>query len=112
MAGSYNDLIRRIHIAGEAFAKILEPLANAISQAIPALAQMQPHFEAIARANKIIDSISETGWLPYHALDIDFIEEGIVGTVPLESLITEYYEKNWVGIRRDFEARMASYRIS
>lgn len=108
----YDEILQLLRVAGESFFKAIEPVANAISQVLPRIAQMQPFIEAFERANKIIDSVSKTGWLPHHTLGIDYIEESIVGSGSLESRIGEYYEKNWLDIRHEIESRMACYRIS
>lgn len=108
----YDEIIRSFRVAGKSFARAIEPVANAISQVLPIIAQMQPYIEALASANKIIDSVLATGWLPHHTIGIDYIKESMVGTSSLESRIREYYEKNWLDIRHDIESRMACYRVS
>lgn len=107
-----DEILRSLHAVGRSVTEKLEPVVNAVSKLLPVLAQTQPYIEALLRANKIIDSLAKTGWLPYHTIGIDYIEESFVGEYSLESRVAEYYEKNWMDIRSDIESRMVSYQIS
>ena len=53
-------------------AKPLEPLIEAMSRISQAMA---PYIEQLVKYHKFIDSVSATGWLPYHTVSIDYVEE-------------------------------------
>ena len=107
-----DEIFRGFQIAGKSLMKMLEPLAEAITKFLPLLAQTGQYVEVLSRANKIIDAISETGWLPFHTMGIDYIEESLDGARSLESRVSEYYENNWEDVRRDIESRMSDFQIS
>ena len=77
-----------------------------ISQAIA------PHVELFVRYHKFIDSVSATGWLPYHSVPIQYVEECDGNTPLLERRLSIFYKANWDDIRQDIESRLDAYRVS
>ena len=104
---------------GEALNKMVEPLQpfvqllQRVSQAMaPIVEAAAPLVEQFARYNKFINSVRPTGWLPYHTMSLDIVEECGDDVALLEARLTEYYKDNWEDIRQDIETRMHSYHIS
>jgi hypothetical protein len=50
----YDEILQLLRVAGESLFKAIEPVANAISKALPGIVQMQPYIEAFARAEVAI----------------------------------------------------------
>lgn len=93
-----------------------QPLSQSMTRASQAIA---PFLEAVApliehqvRYNKFIDAVGPTGWLPYHTLSIDYVEELENDVSLLEVCLAEFYETNWDNIRQDIESRLNFYCIS
>ena len=98
------------------FGASVQPIIHRISEIAQALA---PHLEALAanlqgfsRYNAFIDSVSATGWLPYHTVPIILVEESSGDVGFLDRRIAEFYERNWNCIRQDIEERMVKYEIT
>ena len=84
-----------------------------VSQAItPFLEAIAPYIKHFVRYNKFIDSVRPTGWLPYHTVSIDYVEECRDDVSLLEARLTSFYENNWESIRQDIEKRLNHYHIS
>ncbi len=84
-----------------------------VSQAVaPFLEAIAPHIEHFVRYNKFIDAVRPTGWLPYHTVPMDYVEECGDDVSLLEAGLTGLYENNWENIRQDIETRLDLYHIS
>ena len=93
--------------------KSAAPIVQKLSEALQQLAQaIAPHVELVVRYSKFIDSVSATGWLPYHSVPIQFVEESDGNTPLLERRLSAFYEANWDYIRQDIESRLETYRVS
>ena len=99
--------------------RMMEPLQPFIqsmarvSQAIePFLKTLAPHIEHFVRYNKFIDSVYPTGWLPYHTVSIDCVDECGDDPSLLEAYLTNFYKTNWENIRQDIEKRLDHYHIT
>ena len=113
------QIIQSLLDLSAALNRMLEPLQPFIqsmarvSQAIaPFLEAVAPYIEGYARYLKFIASVRPTGWLPYHTVSIDYVEE-CGGDVPLlEARLKDFYENNWESIRQDIEGRIDRYHIA
>ncbi len=84
-----------------------------ISQAIaPYVKAIAPRIKGFVRYHKFIDSVSTTGWLPYHTLSIDYVEQCAEDAALLENHISSFYKITWNNIRQDIESRLSKYHIS
>ena len=91
------------------FVQFLQRISEAMTPIVEAVAPLVEHF---ARYNKFIESVRPTGWLPYHTVSLDIVEECRGDVSALEARLTEFYENNWEAIRQDIETRLDSYHIS
>ena len=111
-----DSMVKNLAVAARQLAKSLEPFIEAmalISQVIaPYLKAMTPYIEQLVRYHKFIDSVRVTGWLPYHTVSIDYVEECGDDVVLLDERLTIFYENNWDSIRQDIETRLDRYHIS
>ena len=117
MTDSQSDsIVGNLAVALQLLKKSLEPLTEAmagLSQAIaPYMQAMAPYIKYFVRYHKFIESVRPTGWLPYHTVSIDFVEECGDDVALLDERLTSFYENNWEAIRRDIEARLDQYHIS
>ena len=104
---------------GETLNRMVEPLQplvqllQRVSEAMaPIVEAAAPLVERFTIYNKFIDSVRPTGWLPYHTVSLDIVEECGEDVALLEARLTEFYENNWESIRHDIETRLDSYQIS
>ena len=116
---TYNQTIQSILNLCAALQRLVEPLQpfiqsmSRVSQAItPFLEAIAPYIKHFVRYNKFIDSVRPTGWLPYHTVSIDYVEECRDDVSLLEARLTSFYENNWESIRQDIEKRLNHYHIS
>lgn len=116
---TYNQTIQSLLNLGAALQRLVEPLQpfiqsmSRVSQAItPFLEAIAPYIKHFVRYNKFIDSVRPTGWLPYHTVSIDYVEECRDDVSLLEARLTSFYENNWESIRQDIEKRLNHYHIS
>ena len=114
-----NQAIQSLLKLGAALNRMLEPLQPFIqsmarvSQAItPFLEAVAPYIQPFVRYSKFIDSVRPTGWLPYHTVSIDYVEECGDDVDLLEARLTDFYETNWENIRQDIEKRLDHYHIA
>ncbi len=91
------------------FVQFLQRVSEAMAPIVEAVAPLVEHFTSY---NKFIDSVRPTGWLPYHTVSLDIVEECGDDVSLLEACLTEFYENNWESIRHDIETRLDSYQIS
>lgn len=91
------------------FVQAMAQISKAISPYVEAIA---PHIKGFVRYKKFIDAVRATGWLPYHTLSIDYVEECADDTALLENHISSFYMNNWDNIRQDIESRLTHYDIS
>ena len=80
MADKQSDsIVENLSVALKQLKKSFEPLTDAmagLSQAItPYMQAMAPYIKYFVRYQKFIESVHPTGWLPYHTVSIDFVEE-------------------------------------
>ena len=67
-----------------------------ISEAItPYVEAMAPYIRQFVRYKRFIDSVHATGWLPYHAVSIDYVEECKGDVSLMETRLTDFYKDNW-----------------
>ena len=71
-----------------------------------------PYIDQFVRYHKFINAVRATGWLPYHTLSIDYVEECGDDVALLDDRLTIFYKNNWQGIRQDIETRLDRYHIS
>ena len=110
MTDSQSDsIIKNLDVALRQFAKALEPFIEVMARISQAMA---PYIERLAKYHKFIDSVSATGWLPYHTVSIDYVEECGDDVPLLDDRLTSFYENNWEAIRQDIETRLDRYHIS
>ena len=114
-----NNAIQSVQKLGAALQRLVEPLQpfiqslQRVSQAIaPVLEAIAPHIEYFVRYSKFIDSVRPTGWLPYHTVSLDYVEECGDDVSLLKPHLKEFYETNWDNIRQDIEIRLDRYHIS
>ena len=114
-----NQAIQSVLKLGAALQRLVEPLQpfiqslQRVSQAIaPFLEAIAPYIEHLVRYNKFIDSVRPTGWLPYHTVSLDYVEECRDDVSLLEAHLTGFYKNNWEHIRQDMEMRLDRYHIS
>ncbi len=109
---SLPELIAVLSRKLEPFQPFLQSMER-ISQAItPFLEEMAPYIEYFARYSKFIESVRPTGWLPYHTVSIDCVEECGGDVSFLEAYLTNFYETNWENIQQDIEKRLDHYHIA
>ncbi len=114
-----NHAIQSLQKLGAAVQRLVEPLQpfiqsmQRVSQAIaPVLEGIAPYIEHFVKYHKFIDSVRPTGWLPYHTVSLDYVEECGDDVSLLEARLAEFYENNWQDIRQDIKTRMDRYHIS
>ena len=111
-----DSIVKHLAVALQPLAKSLGPFIEAmarLSQAIaPYVKAMAPHIEQLVKYHQFIDSVRATGWLPYHTLSMDYVEECGDDVALLDDRLTIFYENNWEGIRQDIETRLDRYHIS
>ena len=97
-----NQPIQGLLTLARAVNRMLEPLQPFIqtmarvSEAItPFLEAVAPYIEHFVRYNKFIDAVRPTGWLPYHTVSIDYVEECGGDISLLESHVANFYQTNW-----------------
>ena len=97
-----NQPIQNALKLGAALHRMVEPLQpfvqflQRVSEAIsPFLEAIAPHLEHFARYNKFIDSVRPTGWLTYHTVSLEIVEECRDDVSLLDARLTEFYENNW-----------------
>ncbi len=73
---------------------------------------MAPHVEQFARYNKFVDSVHASGWLPYHTVSIDYVEECGDDVSLLELRLASFYKDGWNIICSDIETRLEEYHLS
>lgn len=107
-----SEALQQMVVALRPFRPFVQELAR-ISQALaPYVQAIAPYIESFARYNKFVDSVDATGWLPYHTVSIDYVEE-CGGDIPLlEHRLSIFYKTNWDNIRQDIESRLSGYHIS
>lgn len=107
-----SEALQQFEAALRPFRPFVQELAR-ISQAIaPYVQAIAPYIESFARYNKFVDSVGSTGWLPYHTVSIDYVEECGNDMPLLEHRLSTFYKTNWDNIRQDIESRLAGYHIS
>ena len=114
-----NHAIQSLQKLGAAVQLLIEPLQpfiqsmQRVSQAIaPVLEGIAPYIEHFVKYHEFIDSVRPTGWLPYHTVSLDYVEECGDDVSLLEARLAEFYENNWQDIRQDIKTRMDRYHIS
>lgn len=105
LASALNELVEPF----QPLMQVLQRFSQAISPFVDAIAPYIEHFE---RYNKFISAVQLTGWLPYHTVSIDIVEECGADVALLDSRLTEFYEKNWKAIHQDIVTRLDRYQIS
>ena len=86
----------------EQFAQVLDDVSQAIA----------PYVKQFARYKNFVNSVTATGWLPYHTVSIDYVEKCGDNISLLEHRLSIFYTTNWDSIRQDIESRLAAYHIS
>ena len=84
---------------------VLRPLLESISH-------LAPVFRAYKKYQTFVESVNETGWLPYYSVPIHYVEECDGNIDLLENRLSNYYTTHWDEIRRDIESRLGSYHVS
>ena len=104
---------------GKALNQMVEPLqpfiqfVQRVSEAMaPIMEAVAPILEYFSRYNKFIDTVRPTGWLPYHTVSLNIVEDCENDVSLLDARLTEFYKNNWANIRQDIETRLDSYHIS
>ena len=76
----------------------LERDAQPLVQALQRIAETAtPYLEPFVRYHKFINSVSATGWLPYHTVSLDFVEECGNDASLLDGCLADFYKGNWRG---------------
>ena len=96
----------------EPFQPIIQSMARVSQAIVPNLEAIAPHIEHVFRYTKFINAVRPTGWLPYHTVPMDYVEECGDDVSSLEAALTGFYENNWENIRQDIETRLDLYHIS
>ena len=111
-----SDLAKNLQMALPTIEEFLQQFSQkfeAIFEAItPYVKAIEPHVQAFVRYSKFVDAVSATGWLPYHTVSIDFVEECGEDVASLERHLSKFYAENWNTIRQDIESRIDQYHIS
>ena len=96
----------------ERISQAMERVSQAMTPFLEAVAPYIKYIEYYARYRKFIDSVHPTGWLPYHTVSMDFVEECGDDVSLLETRLEDFYENNWENIRQDIEGRIDRYHIA
>ena len=85
-------LVTTLHQLGKSLQPLIR-ISTRISEAItPYVESLAPYIEQFARYNRFINSVHATGWLPYHTVSIDFVEECDGDVFLLETRLADFYE--------------------
>ena len=110
--GDLQDLgaaIRRMAESMEPFVRAMQQVSQAFA---PVLEAIGPYIRHFHRYSRFVAAVSETGWLPYHTLSIDQVEDCRGDAALLDTRIADFYANDWQDIRDDIEARLDLYAIS
>ena len=69
-------------------------------------------IEHFARYSNFINAVKPTGWLPYHTVPMELVEEFGHDVSLLDTRLSAFYEANWDDIRQDIEIRLEHYHTS
>ena len=105
LAGAVNRMLEPLQPFIQTMARVSEAIT-------PFLEAVAPYIEHFVRYNKFIDAVRATGWLPYHTVSIDYVEECGDDISLLEAHLADFYQTNWEDIREDIETRLENYSIS
>lgn len=105
-------IVQKLSEALQQLEAAFRPFAQELVLISQAIAPLAPHVELFVRYHKFIDSVSATGWLPYHSVPIQYVEECDGNTPLLERRLSIFYKANWDNIRQDIESRLDAYRVS
>ena len=67
---------------------------------------------AFAKYDEFIVSVDATGWLLYHTVPVNWIDEFEEDTCSLENRLSDFYQTQWSAVRQDIESRLSDYHIS
>ena len=96
----------------QAMARISQTITPYLEAIAPYVEAIAPYLEHFARFDKFIDAVHATGWLPYHTVAIDCVEECGDDVALLEARLLSFYKDNWEDIRQDIAIRLDQYHIS
>ena len=90
-----------------------KPIMRRVSQALTPWADVAVALtKAFLRYSNFMDRVSETGWLPYRAVTLKFVEDCEGNAKLLDTRLSCFYRENWDSIRGDIESRLDQYHIS
>lgn len=106
------NLVATLHQLGESLQTFIRISARISETITPYVESLAPYIEQFARYNRFIDSVHATGWLPYHTVAIDYVEECNGDVSLLETRLTDFYKDNWESIHADIDTRLDQYQVS
>lgn len=109
---SLSDLITGLNRMMEPLQPFMQSMTRVYQAIEPFLKTLAPHIEHFVRYSKFIDSVHPTGWLPYHTVSIDCVDDYGGDSSLLEAHLTNFYETNWEDIRQYIEKRLDHYHIT
>lgn len=110
---SHVEVLQRISEISAWHVKAIQRISEISASYVKAIQRIRgPDVEALMRHIRFVSSVEETGWLPYHTVPIDYVDESKGNTSEFETHLSNFYQENWRFIRQDIESRLGRYHIS
>ena len=106
------SVVHNLHAALRQATAASQPSIQALLRVSQAMAPFVQAIQGYARYQKFVDSVDTTGWLPYHTLSINYVDEYGEDAAALDAALSRFYENHWQEIRQDIESRLDQYRIA
>ena len=97
--------------SSELMSEMSRSIEAALRPLLESISHLAPVFRAYKKYQTFVESVNETGWLPYYSVPIHYVEECDGNIDLLENHLSNYYTTHWDEIRRDIESRLGSYHV-
>ncbi len=98
--------------SSELMSGVSRSIEAALRPLLESISHLAPVFRAYKKYQTFVESVNETGWLPYYSVPIHYVEECDGNIDLLENRLSNYYTTHWDEIRRNIESRLGSYHVS